>query len=152
SVLICAAVGCDFPYYAIFAAFFLVITGFYSFARSRSAYTLLQSAILTGITGLSFLGNMSPSFVYWWQHGPNPSPQHTAKRPWTDAETLSVTVTQLLLPAYHHRIPLFGKLRDKFYNATRLTSEGDAMALGTIGSLGLLLLIGAFIGCHRSDS
>src|SRR5262249_41042443 len=98
------------------------------------------------------LGNMSPSFLYWWEHGSNPSLQHTAKRPWTDAENYSLTVTQLLLPAYHHRVPVFSKLRERFYRGTRLPSEADAMALGTAGSLGFLLLMGAFICGHGARS
>lgn len=153
SVLICAAIGCDFPYYPIFAGLFLVIAGIYTFARRRSISTLWQSGILAGIMAISFLGNMSPSFLYWREHGPNPSPQHTAKRPWTDAENYSLTVTQLLLPAYHHRIPLFSKLRDRFYSGTRLASEADAMALGTAGALGFLVLLGTLICGHgaRSD-
>jgi phosphoglycerol transferase len=148
SLLICAAIGCDFPYYPIFAGLFLLVAGLYTFARCRCVGTLWQTSILTGITAISFLGNMSPSFLYWREHGANPSPQHTAKRPWTDAENLSLTVTQLLLPPYHHRIPLFCKLRDRFYSATHLTSEADAMALGTAGSLGFLLLVGAFVAGH----
>lgn len=152
SVLICVAIGCDFPYYPVFAGFLLIVAGLYTFARSRSACTLFQTAILTGVIGVSFLGNMSPSLLYWWEHGPNPSPEHTSKRPWTDAEGLSLTVTQLMLPAYHHRIPLFSKLRDKFYSGTRLVSEEDAMALGTIGSLGFLMLMGAVVCCHRCRS
>src|SRR5439155_15611354 len=95
---------------------------------------------------------MSPSFVYWWQHGRNPSPSLTAKRAWTDAEQLSLTVTQLLLPAEQHRIPLFSRLCDKFYGGTRLVSEGDAIALGAVGSLGFLLLIGGFVCCHPCRS
>jgi hypothetical protein len=152
SVLICAALGCDFPYYPIFASLFLVVAGIYTFAHSRSASTLLKTAILTGVLSISFLGNMSPSFLYWWRNGPNLSPHHVAKRPWTDAETLSLTVTQLLLPADHHRLPVLGNLRDRFYSATRLVSEADAMVLGTIGSMGFLLLMGGFVCGHRSRS
>src|SRR5207302_7454394 len=37
-------------------------------------------------------------------------------------------------------------------NATKLFSEGDAMALGAVGSLGFLLAIGALVCCHGSGS
>jgi len=152
SLLICAAIGCDFPYYPVFAIFFLTIAGIHAFARSRSACALLRTAVLVGVTAASFLGNMSPSFLYWWKNGPNLSPQHVAKRPWTDGESLGLTVTQLLLPSANHRLPLFRALHDKFYGATRLASEDDAMALGAAGSLGLLLAIGALLCCQRSPS
>lgn len=152
SVLICVAIGCDFPYYPIFAGMFLMVGGISTFARSPRTCTVFKTALLVSVTGLSFLGNMSPSFLYWRQHGANPSPQHTAKRSWTDAETLSLTVTQLLLPADHHRIPLLSKLREKFYSGTRLISEGDAMALGTIGALGFLVLMGSFVCLQRAHS
>ena len=152
SVLVCAAIGCDFPYYPVFALWFVLVAGIYRFARSRSAGTLWQTATLAGVVASSFLANMSPSFLYWWREGPNLSPAHVAKRPWTDAEQLSLTVTQLLLPPLQHRIPCFRALRDRFYNGTHLVSEGDALALGIVGSLGFLLLMGCFVWGHGARS
>jgi hypothetical protein len=152
SVLVCAAIGCDFPYYAVFALLFVLVAGLYGFAQSRSAGTLWQTAILSAILAGSFLANMSPSFLYWWREGPNLSPAHVAKRPWTDGEQLSLTITQLLLPPFQHRLPFFRSLRDRFYSGTHLVSEGDAMALGIVGSLGFLFLMGCVICGHGARS
>jgi len=55
SLLICVAIGCDFPYYPIFAGLFLIVGGIYTFARSPSACTLLKTVILAGVIGISFL-------------------------------------------------------------------------------------------------
>ncbi|HLJ97083.1 MAG TPA: hypothetical protein VKU02_28220 [Gemmataceae bacterium] len=152
SVLICLAVGCDFPYYPVFAAVLLLLAGAYSLAVRFSTSTLARTIVLFSLIAASFLGNMSPSFMYWWKNGRNLSPEHTAKRPWTDGEAYSLTVTQLLLPVEGHRLPLFKGLRDKFYTGTKLASEMDAMALGAVGSLGFLLALGALVCCHRADS
>jgi phosphoglycerol transferase len=152
SVLICAAIGWDFPYYPMFAGFFLLVAGLYAWARHAAAGTLGRTMLLVGVTVAGFVGNLSPSLVYWWRNGPNPSPLHMAKRSWTDGEAFGLTVTQLLLPGPGHRLPWFKSLHDKYYAASKLISEGDAMALGTIGSLGFLLLIGCSVYCHRSAS
>jgi phosphoglycerol transferase len=152
SLLVCGAIGCDFPYYPVFAFLFVLVAGIYGFARSRSACTLLQTATLAAVIVSSFLANMSPSFVYWWRQGPNLSPSHVAKRAWTDAEQLSLTVTQLLLPAVNHRIAFFRTLRNRFYSGTHLLSETDAMALGTVGALGFLGLMACFAWGHGARS
>jgi phosphoglycerol transferase len=151
SLLICAAVGLDFPYYPLFACFFLALAGLYTAARG-DARALTRGAVLVAVTAASFAVNVLPNVLYHRRNGPNPSPQHITYRPWQDGEVYGLTVTQMLLPAPNHRVPALARLRDKFYAGTPLTSEGDAMALGTIGSIGFLLSVGCLLACQRHAS
>src|SRR5262249_30272565 len=61
SIVICLAIGCDFPYYPIFAAILLLIAAAYALAYRFSACTLCTAALLLSVMAGSFLGNMSPS-------------------------------------------------------------------------------------------
>ncbi len=152
SLLICMALGSDSPYYPVFACVLLAVAGLCLFARTLDLGSLLRPWLLGAVVAASFLANLSPSLVYWWQHGPNLSPEHTSKRPWSDATTLGLTITQMVLPTAGHRIESLSKLHDKFYAGTPLPSENDSMTLGLIGSAGLVLLLGSLIWCQRSQS
>jgi phosphoglycerol transferase len=152
SLLICIAIGFDFPYYAAFACVFLLLSGVLAYYAGGTRLTLFRTAILLGVAGSSFLAVVSPHLIYRFVHGPNPSPLHVTKHPWQDGERYGLTVTQMLLPAGAHRVPLLKAVRDKFYASTLLISSEDAMSLGTVGALGLLLALGAAFCCPRSAS
>jgi phosphoglycerol transferase len=115
-----------------------------------SRLTFVRAAFLVGVTAVSFLIDLSPTFLYRLEHGRNPSPLLVTNHPWQDGEAFGLTLTQMLLPADGHRVPALRAVRDKFYASTPLRSERGAMALGSVGSVGLLVLLGAVAGCGRS--
>jgi phosphoglycerol transferase len=150
SLAICCALGFDFPYYSLFAAFFLLLAGVSLFCLGRQICLLGRSALLLAVLCVSFLVNLSPHLLYRYRHGPNPAPDHVTRHPWLDGEIQGLKVVQLLIPAADHRLPSFKKVRDRYYSGTPLVSEGDAMALGTTGSVGFVFLVVCLVWCQRS--
>jgi phosphoglycerol transferase len=150
SLLICVAIGFDFPYYPAFACVLFLLAGVLAYGAGGTRVALYRAAILFGITATSLLVDVSPYLTYRFVHGPNPSPLHVAQHPWQNAEHYGLTVTQMLLPAEGHRVPALKAVRDKFYAGTPIVSSADAMALGAVGALGLLLALGAALFCCRA--
>jgi phosphoglycerol transferase len=148
--LICVAIGFDFPYYPVFAGVLFFLAGALAYGAGGSGVTLLRTAVLVALTAGSFLVDISPHLAYRYAHGPNPSPRHETKHPWQDGESFGLTVTQMLLPPEGHRLPALKAVRDKFYAGTPIWSSGDAMSLGAVGAVGLLLTLGAAVFCGRS--
>lgn len=150
SLLICAALAFDFPYYSAFGCVFLAMAGVLGYYGGGGRPVLARAVLLTGALVVFFAIDLSPYLLFQLRYGPNPSPLLVANHPWEDAELFGLTVTQMLLPAAGHPVPAFRALRDKFYASTPIPSEEDAMALGAFGSVGLLLLLWSVAGRGRS--
>ena len=152
SILICAALGFDFPYYPAFAVLFLTATGVAAYFAGGGRIVLIRAGLLAGVVAASFAADMSPSLMYRLRHGANPSPLLTSRHQWQDAELFGLTLTQMVLPPAEHRVGALKAVRDKFYASTPIPSEGDAMALGAVGALGLLLVLACVVCCARAES
>ncbi len=145
AALACLAVGLDFPYYPIFALFFLLLGAAVAALRQRDWPALGSGLILAGLTAASMAANLAPNVAYRMRHGPNLAGDHVATaRPWTDSEIYALKPIQLILPCEGHRLPWFRALHDKYANGSiTRPNEGGSAALGAFGSLGLLLLLSA---------
>jgi phosphoglycerol transferase len=150
SLLICVALGFDFPYYPVLGGPFLALAGVIACFMGGGRPVLYRAGLLTAVLAVSFLIDVSPSVLTRLRIGPNPSGHLVANHPWVDSETLGLTLTQMLLPAANHPVPQMRAIRDRFYASSPIVGEGDAVALGTVGSVGLLLALGCVVCCPRA--
>ncbi|EAQ81719.1 putative carbohydrate translocase [Blastopirellula marina DSM 3645] len=142
AVVICAALGFDFPYYPVFTAFLLLIVGPYAALQTKSWTPVIRSGFLIAAIVFFFAANVSPNLVYRIQYGKNPSPAMVSTRSWTDSERYALKIASLVLPAEEHPIRVLKKLRNKYNAGTITASEDGSPALGMIASGGFLFLIG----------
>ena len=142
---LCAIVACSGIYYSIFAGFFLLIAGFYSFfrARPRTYRPLVTAGVLIGVLGLVGVVNLLPNISHMLQYGRNPEVPH---RTYEGAEIYAMKVVQLLLPITGHRISALGELKGKYNRRAPLVNENDTATLGLIGSLGFVMLLLRVVG------
>ena len=141
-IAICVLVASAGVYYAFFAGFFLLVAGVFACCYTRSRRPLLTSGVLLAVLCLAFLVNVSPSILYAYRHGKNPS---ALARPAKGAEIYGMRITQLLLPVTGHRIPRVASLKASYNRWTPMINENDSASLGAIGSCGFLALVGWLI-------
>lgn len=142
AIAICVLVASAGVYYALFAGFFLLVAGVFACCHARSRRPLLVSGVLLAALCLTFLVNVSPSILYAYRHGVNPS---AIERPAKEAEVFGMRIAQLLLPVTGHRIPYLASLKASYNRWTPLVNENDFASLGAIGSCGFLVLLGWLI-------
>jgi phosphoglycerol transferase len=141
-IAICVLVASAGVYYALFAGFFLLVAGVFACCYTRSRRPLLTSGVLLAVLCLAFLVNVSPSILYAYRHGKNPS---ALERPAKEAEIYGMRIAQLLLPVTGHRVPYLASLKASYNRWTPLVNENDFASLGAIGSCGFLALLGWLI-------
>ena len=132
-------VGANGVYYAFFACVLVLVSGAAS-AVSRRSWRRLVPALLLALTTASTVGlNVAPSLHYRWTHGPNPE---TAARHPAESEVFGLKVVQMLLPQPNHRWDRARALAARYAASTPLVNENQASAIGLLGSIGFLTLMG----------
>jgi phosphoglycerol transferase len=147
-VAICAAVGSGGIYYAFFSCVLLAGIGVAAACQRRSVYPAGAAGVTIGLILLAGLANLTPSLLYWARHGPNPA--GLARDP-AEAEIFGLRIAQLLLPVTRHPLAYLATLKEQYNQHAVMVNENDAAALGLIGSVGFLLLLGRLLR-RRDDS
>jgi phosphoglycerol transferase len=88
----------------------------------------------------ALVANLSPNIIYQYTHGKT----ETAQRAPVEAELYGLKLAQLVLPLTGHRIGSWRRIKDE-YNRAPLVNENDDSALGLIGSIGFLTLLGLLV-------
>lgn len=140
SLLICALVSSAGVYYAFFGCFFLVVAGLASWLRQRRLHVPLATGALIAVILAGVLANVGPGLVYGWRHGKNVL---MARHHYVSAEVYGLKVAQLLLPLSHHRWSVLANVRER-YDEQQEPNEAKSAALGTLGTVGFLLLLARF--------
>lgn len=150
SIILCLlASSAGQGYHQFFACFFLFVAGVSAAISHRSVRHLLASCVLIGATFAGFLLNLAPALIYIYTHGRN---NLVARRGAQEAEIYGLKIAQLLLPISEHRVTWLANLKEK-YNSSLLNNENDAAALGVVGAVGFLILLGRlFYKRHESLS
>jgi phosphoglycerol transferase len=134
SLVIGVLVACAGIDYAAFAVFFLLVAGLYAaWARWRLS-PLLTAAGLTTVVGVGLTCNLLPSLLEAQRHGANVAGVAFVPGP---SAAVALRVTHLLLPIPGHRLAS----RLPFFQQS---PSLHGVALGIVGSLGCLLLLGRF--------
>lgn len=137
AIVICALVAAGGVYYAFFSSYLILISAVGGALRFRRTKHLISGMLLIAVITIGLVINLSPSLVYHWQKGANPA---IANRLSSEAELYALKISQLLLPMTGHRIPVLAKMKNN-YNQWSRANENDTSSLGTIGSIGFILLI-----------
>jgi phosphoglycerol transferase len=146
AVVICLLTASAGVYYAFFAGFLLLAAGLASFAGRRQVRTLLATGFLIAVLTAGFVANIAPSLLYTWRHGDNPAVHHSSC---AASEKYGLKMAQLLLPLSGHRCRPLAEIKAR-YDREQEPSEARHATLGTLGSVGFLLLLGRF--CLRRDA
>jgi phosphoglycerol transferase len=142
-IAVCILVGSSGTYYAYFGAFLLSIAAGLAAIRRRTVRALIAPGVLVLVLAATVAANAAPTIVYHYRHGPN---REAVARSPQDAETYGFRITQALLPATGHRIPLFARAK-QFYSKMTSANENDTAALGIVGAGGFAVLLGVvFLG------
>jgi phosphoglycerol transferase len=103
---------------------------------------LISAGLLVSAISVGVVANIAPSFLYCWQHGPNPE---AVERVTLDAELQGLKLTYLLLPVEGHRLGFLAKIRDRYDLQCRqlnLPTVSQRAGLGLLGAVGFIFLIG----------
>ncbi|MET3806574.1 phosphoglycerol transferase [Nakamurella sp. UYEF19] len=140
TVLAVTLVTLDGAYYGVFTAVLLAPAGILALIRTRN-WRRFRGAVVAGVVlGVVFVGAMVPDIVYGYLHGSNAAAFVRRRQ---DAETFALKFTSLILPADGHPIPALARVR-RLYD-THYPLSGEEPALGLMGAIGFLLLLGLLL-------
>jgi hypothetical protein len=127
-------------YYSFFACYLLVVIGIIQAISFKNIRLLLLPGALAAFIFIALAVNLSPNVIYQLRNGKT----ETAKREPAEAEYFGLKLAQLVMPHTGHRFKTFRRVKDK-YNHAPLVNENDDSALGVIGSVGFLTLLGLLV-------
>lgn len=137
SMVVCALIGWDNPYYTFYGAYLLIVGGFLGALRYRFRPALIATVILLAVLASTSGIALLPNAYYVHQHGRTA----VAARVPVESELYSLTVIQLLAPVTNHRIPALAKWKNYYNSHALLVNENDVASLGAIGTAGFLALL-----------
>lgn len=138
SIVVALLIASSGIYYAIFAAFFLLVIGLFSLINRKNISKTITAGLLILVIGIGIFINLLPSIAYKAGQGPN---ETAAGRRWEEVEYHGLKIAQLLLPIDHHRILFFAENKNKYNGKAPLNSENSSATLGVIGSIGFIILL-----------
>ncbi len=146
-VVACLAIASTGIYYTAFAITLMLSAGALRLLTARAWRPLLSAVLLTGIIGVGVVANLSPSLLYWRDHGKN---DKVAQRTVAESDYYALRPIQMLSPIPGYRISEIGKITNTVFTAPN-NSEATQF-LGAIGSLGFLGLMVVLLGLGVSRS
>jgi phosphoglycerol transferase len=126
-------------YYALFGCFVIAMCTALAAAFHRSWRCVSEGLLTLGFIVFGVLLNIAPSLIYIFISGEN---REGVTRLAAESELYALKITQMLLPRGDHRLDTFFEFASKYNSSFPLVTENISASLGTVGSLGFLLLIG----------
>jgi phosphoglycerol transferase len=147
-VLIALLSSATGAYYAFFSCYFLLAAGLACALRCRRWRPLLDSGVIIGVVCLGFVLNLAPCLLYQHEQGANPDVGARLKM---ESELYGLRLSHLLLPVFEHRLHLFRTVKELYsVGGPWPVHEGNySAALGTVGSLGFVGVVIAFLFGQR---
>ena len=137
--LACLAQGLSFIYYSFFAAWLLVVGAALGWFKARSSARLRSASVALLLLVVGAAIPVVPSALYWKEHGRNDRLQYKLA---AEADHLGLELRQMLLPIDDHPLPPLRQIATRMGQAFRDDGENATARLGTLGSLGLIVLVG----------
>ena len=136
----CVLVGLNYPYYAFFACFLILVASLIASVGNRNHRELGSGLLLVGVICLATALNLAPSFYSWAEHG---KPQSLPVKHSAEAEQYGLKIRQLISPTRNHAFSFFRDwtLLEDGANYP-LENENTSSRLGLIGTVGFLVLLG----------
>lgn len=137
--VLCAAIGGSGAYYAFFSCFLLVIGGLAGAWTNWRWTPLLRAGLMGSIAFLAFLASAASAL----EHRLTEPNADVAERHPSDSEVYGLKIVQMLMPVRGHRVPALRDLEGSYsLGPTPLNNENTSSALGIVGALGLVYLLG----------
>ena len=138
TLLACLVAGTSESYYAVFALVLLVTLATVSAIARGSWRALVTPGAVVAAILASMLLVQVPQMVWHHSHGANVGV--TARSP-SESETYAFRLMNLIVPAPSHRLTQVGEIGKRYYSITTPQAEANMAALGTVQSIGLLIVI-----------
>lgn len=141
AALLCIVLATVELYYTIFACFFLLVAGGIVAIRARRLRRLWPAVAVIAVIAVVLVVTISPSVMFKARHGVNAEALH---RPLEHVEKYGLKIAQMLLPVPGHRVGPLADLTDRYKREMLFNqdNENESSALGLVGSIGLLVLLG----------
>jgi phosphoglycerol transferase len=140
----CVLVGFNYPYYAFFACFLILLAAFFALASDPKSREFGSGLLMVGVICLATGVNLAPSFYSWSQHG---RPASTPEKRAAEAEQYGLKIRQLVSPGRDNALPWLRNWALRESSAQYpLENENASTRLGLVGTLGFVaLLTGIFV-------
>jgi phosphoglycerol transferase len=136
----CVVIGSAAVYYAAFTLVLLAAAAVLAALARRTTRPLVTAAILGAAIVAALVVNFAPAIVDRAREGSNPAVERFA----FETEVFSLRPLQLVLPVRDHRIGTLADLRRRYEEQVGVT-EASFAALGVVGSVGLVVLLGTLL-------
>lgn len=139
-VALCVGIGLTYIYWAFFACCLLCVSSLIGLIRFRKVNILLASASYVTIIGATAMLDIAPSLAYANKNGRNAEMAY--KSP-AETDIYGLRIRQMFTPIEAHPIPFMRMIRTRIISGHFLydANESSSAALGTIGIVGLALLL-----------
>jgi phosphoglycerol transferase len=147
----CVLAGLSYAYVAFFSCFVLVCAAAIAWVALRDVRPFAAGVTLACCVGGVALVDLTPSLIYQARNGPNAS--MLFKSP-VEAEVYGLKVRYLLTPSPDHPLGFVRRWERELAGVKfpAFLNENEYTRLGTVGSLGLLCLIGVWMGGRAAGS
>jgi len=124
--------------------FVLLVVGMPVVALVRTSWQpLLRGVAIAGMVGIVAIVAQAPSLIYHAREGSN---KVAGVRQPFESEIYGLKLADLLIPSQSHPVSFLANAGKRYATTTTIPAEGVSMAwLGSLGSIGLLLGIGALL-------
>jgi len=150
-VVACLAIASTGIYYTAFCITLMLSSGVLRLLTARSWRPLVSGLLLTAVIGVGVVANLSPSLLYWREHGKN---EQVAQRTVGESDFYALRPIQLISPILGYRIGFIDDhVTFKVLNAPDNSEVTQFLGLvGSLGFLGLLVvLLGVAGGTRQRD-
>jgi phosphoglycerol transferase len=141
----CVIAGLSYAYIAFFGCVVLACAGVVGWIARRDRTAVVIGLALAACTGGVAVADLSPSLIYEARNGENAA--MLFKSP-VEGEIYGLKIRYLITPSPDHPLQPMRRLEQRLA-ATRyppFENENEYTRLGTVGSIGLLCLIGLLLG------
>ncbi len=130
--------GISFFYFSFFGMLLLLFAAFYGACARRTLRPLIHSAALLVVLGAASIVSVSPTLLYWLQHGKNPA---AVARSAAEAEVNGLRIRHLLTPVSAHPLPFMRRLAEIAQAQHQDQTEATTTRLGLLGVVGFIALL-----------
>ena len=139
----CVLVGLNYPYYAFFACFLILVASLIACVADRNYRELGGGLLMIGVICVATAVNLAPTFYSWAEHG---KPMSLPVKHAAEAERSGLKIRHLVSPIPQHSFSWFRDWTLLEESARYpLENENTSARLGLIGTVGFVSLLGGLI-------
>lgn len=139
TVVFCVLIAMSSAYYATFTILFVAAAAVARFLVVRKVRDVVVAGVVAVLLVATVAVDTIPTILYHRENGPN---LLAAKRDPQESDLYGLKLAHMLMPGPGHRIDAFEDFRNRYFAQFPLPGEGGGAALGVVGSVGLLYLLG----------